>query len=360
MDFPEDPQAALEGAAHLWSNVDRRDFIRLPGAAALTVPTMRWLARPADDPVAQSGTWRVGQRDIDQLWKAAAEAQVWDSRSGGGDWRSSRVLACLQGAVPLLKGSYSAETGQALHAALAELSRVVGWAAMDAGHRGAADPLLVQSLRMAQASGDIEMGSYVLATMALSAMLAGRAAEAREMASAAYERGRGHAAPRVLAFAKLAEARARAKLGDAVGAGMALARCESLLSGIGPGAYDPPWIGYMTWERLATDSVEIHRDLGLTRAARDWAEPAGAMEEGRFTRAVGIRAAVVASTHAIDGELESAVAGGHRSVDILNTVRSPRAHSYLRDLLARMEPWKDDRRVRELSHRVRTELPAAV
>ncbi|MFJ4679053.1 sporulation protein [Kitasatospora sp. NPDC088783] len=336
----------------------RREFLRLPGAAAFTTPTVRWLARPADDPEAQSGGVRVGQRDVERLWAVSAEAQKWDSRHGGGDWRSSQVLACLQGAAPLLRGTYSAGTGQALHAALAEMSRVVGWAAMDAGHRGAADPLLVQSLRLARASGDIEMGSYVLATMALSAMLAGRAAEAVEMASAAYERGRGHAAPRVLAFAKLAEARARAKLADGTGAGAALARCESLLSGIRPGSYDPPWIAYMGWERCATDSVEIHRDLGLTRVARGWAEPAEVMPVDRFTRAVGIRAAVLASTYAIDGELEPAVAGGHRAVGVLTAVRSPRAHSYLHDLVARLEPWRDDVRVRDLAHRVRVELPS--
>ncbi|MGW2546215.1 hypothetical protein ACWC5I_36455, partial [Kitasatospora sp. NPDC001574] len=113
LDFPQDRQAALEGAVTCWSIVHRRDILRLPGVAAFTTPTMRWLAQPADDPVAQNGTGRVGQHDVDQLWAAAAQAQVWDSRLGGGDWRSSQVLACLQGAAPLLRGTYRAETGQA-------------------------------------------------------------------------------------------------------------------------------------------------------------------------------------------------------------------------------------------------------
>ncbi|MFB8290243.1 hypothetical protein [Kitasatospora purpeofusca] len=358
LDFPQDRQAALEGAVNCWSTVHRRDFLHLPGAAAFTVPTMRWLARPIDDPVPQAGNLRVRQHDVDQLWAAAAKAQVWDSRRGGGDWRSSQVLTCLQAATPLLRGTYSAETGQALHAAVAELARVVGWAAMDAGHRGAADRLLIQSLRMARSAGNVELGSYVLATTALSAFLAGRPAEAAEMAEAAYERGHGHAAPRVLAFCKLAEARARARQGDGSGSGAALARCESLLSGIRPGSYDPAWISYMTWERLATDSVEIFRDLGLTRVARDWAGPASGMEVNRFTRAVGIQTAVLASTYAIDGELEEAVAGGHRAVRILSEVRSPRAHSYLHDLVTRLDPWKENDQVRSLAHRVRTELPS--
>ncbi|MEV7600928.1 hypothetical protein AB0O91_26510 [Kitasatospora sp. NPDC089797] len=355
--FPQDRQAALEGAVSFWSVVHRRQFLHLPGAATFSVPTMRWLARPADLPQAHVGSVRVEQRDVDQLWAVAAEAQVWDSRHGGGDWRSSRVLACLQSATPLLRGTYPADTGQALHSAMAELLRVVGWAAMDAGHRGAADRLLIQSLRMARSAADVELGSYVLATMALSALLGERTAEAVEMASAAYDRGRGHAAPRVLAFCKLAEARACARLGDASGAGSALTRCESLISGIRPGTYDPAWISYMSEERVATDAVELFSDLGLTRVARDWAGPASAMELGRFTRAVGIQTAVLAGTHAIDRDLEAAVAGGHRAVDILSGVRSPRAHSYLHALVARLDPWQRDVRVRDLAHRVRTELP---
>ncbi|MBD0692471.1 hypothetical protein [Streptomyces sp. CBMA123] len=357
LDFPQDRRAALEGAMTCWSTVHRRQVLRLPGAAAFTVPAMRWLAQPADEPAAQAEGVNVAQSDVDRLWATAAEAQVWDSHYGGGDWRTSQVLACLRGAAPLLKGTYSAETGQALHAALGELSRVVGWAALDAGHPGAADRLLIQALRLARSAGDIELGSYVLATMSLAAFLSGRPSEAAEMASAAYERGRGHAAPRVLAFCRLAQSRALARQGDGAGAGAALAHCETLLSGIRPGGHDPSYISYMTEQRLATDSVEIHRDLGLTRSAREWAEPAGGMPVDRFTRAVGIRAAVVATTYAIDRELEQAVAGGHRSVDILSAVHSPRAHSYLHDLVGRLAPWKEDARVRNLAHRVRTELP---
>ncbi|WP_129593420.1 sporulation protein [Streptomyces sp. C] len=359
LDFPHDREAAFAGAVDCWRNVDRRDLLLTAGASFIT-PAFRWLADPADEPAARGGTVRVGPADVERLWTAAAEAQVADSRFGGGDWRGSQVMDCLRGAGPLLDGAYSASTGQALHAALAELSRVAGWAAMDAGDRAASDRLLIQSLRMARAAGDVEMGCYVLATMSLSAYLAGRCAQAAEMASAAYARGRGHAAPRVLAFCKLAEARALAKQGDGPGAGAALARCESLLSGLRPGSHDPGWISYMTPARMATDAVEVHRDLGQTRAAMMWAEQAGAMPVQRFSRAVGIRRAVLAGVHLIDGDLEPALADAHRAVDILGGVRSPRAHAYLHDVVGRLGRWRDEPGVRGVVHRVRSELPPAV
>ncbi|MFE7528608.1 sporulation protein [Kitasatospora sp. NPDC057542] len=338
--------------------MDRRDLL-LTAGASFTTPAFRWLADPADEPAARAGAVRVGPADVERLWTAAAEAQVADSRFGGGDWRRSKVMERLRGAGPLLDGSYSASTGQALHTALAELSRVAGWAAMDAGDRAASDRLLIQALRMARAAGDVEMGCYVLATMSLSAYLAGRCAQAAEMASAAYARGRGHAATRVLSFCKLAEARALAKQGDGPGAGAALALCESLLSGLRPGSHDPGWISYMTPARMATDAVVVHRDLGLTRAAMVWADRAGAMPVQRFTRAVGIRRAVLASVHLIDGDLEPALADAHRAVDILGEVRSPRAHAYLHDVVGRLNRWRDEPGVREVVHRVHTELPPA-
>ncbi|MFE4512651.1 hypothetical protein ACFRMQ_00425 [Kitasatospora sp. NPDC056783] len=359
LDFPRDRESALETAVACWRTVHRRDVLRLPSAApaVLGAATMRWMAVPADAPAPRDGERRVGKTDVDEVWAAAAQAQLMDSRYGGGDWRHSNVLVCLRSAAPLLVGNYSAETGQALHSALAELSRVVGWAAMDAGHHGAADRLLIQALRLARSAGDVGLGSYVLATLALKTFLAGWPSQAADMAEAAYERGKGHAAPRVLAFCKLAEARALAKDGDGAGAAAALVRCENLLSGIHPGTYDPSWIAYMTPERLATDSVEVHRDLGLTAAARRWAERAGAMPVDRFTRAVGIRHAVLGSTHAIDRDLEQAVTAGYRALDILAGVRSPRAHSYLHDLVGRLDPWHGDPRVRELTHRVGSDLP---
>ncbi|MFJ5071572.1 hypothetical protein ACIQC7_34660 [Kitasatospora sp. NPDC088556] len=101
--------------------------------------------------------------------------------------------------------------------------------------------------------------------------------------------------------------------------------------------------------------------MGLTRAAMVWADRAGALPVERFTRAVGIRRAVLAAgVHLIDEDLEPALVDAHRAVDILGGVRSPRAHAYLHDVVGRLGRWREEPRVREAVHRVRTELPPAV
>ena len=53
-----------------------------------------------------------GHSDVPKLREAAEDARRWDSKYGGGDWRSSMVPECLRvDAAPLLLGSYSRRGG---------------------------------------------------------------------------------------------------------------------------------------------------------------------------------------------------------------------------------------------------------
>ncbi|MEU8779064.1 hypothetical protein [Streptomyces sp. NPDC048606] len=240
-----------------------------------------------------------------------------------------------------------------LFSATAELSRVVGWSAFDIGQHAAAQSHFVQALALARAAGNIEVGSYVLTTMALQTFLRGYPQEAADMAEGAYERGLGHAAPRVLAFAKLAQARAHARAGEARAAGAALAQSERLLDSIDSGTPDPDWLGYFTHARLGTDATEIHRDLGNAKAAFAWAKRADPMPAGRFTRATGIRFAVLATSHIQAHDLEQGLATATQALHILRAVRSTRAHGYVRDITTALEPWKRESAVSDFVHQAR-------
>ncbi|MEV7525611.1 sporulation protein [Streptomyces sp. NPDC091371] len=361
--FARDPVDAVRVAATYWRTVDRtrRQVISNGFAiAAFATPVTRWLAKPADAPIAHEGGRRVGRSDLAELWKAADEARLWDSRFGGGNWKASSVTECLRlNAAPLLTGTYTQAVGRELFAATAELSRVVGWSAVDTGRHDIAQRHFVQALRLARAAGDVETGCYVLATMALQAFLRGHPQEAADMAEGAYERGRGHAAPRVLAFAKLAEARAHGRTGNARAAKAALGRSQELLDSIRPGSHDPEQMAYMTHARLAADATEIHRDLADPKGAFAWNELAEPMPADRFTRATGIRMAVLAASHLQARELEPGLTAARTSLGILTNVHSSRAHSYLHDVTRALNPWKNHPEVADLIHRTRTELPAA-
>ncbi|MEU8717913.1 sporulation protein [Streptomyces sp. NPDC048663] len=343
--------------------MDRRHFLSNGFAvSAFTTPITRWLTQPADAATAHQGGRRVGRSDLTELWQAADEARLWDSKFGGGNWKTSSVTECLRlRAAPLLSGTYTEAIGKELFAATSELSRVAGWAAFDAGRHEVAQRHFVQALRLARAAGDVQAGAYVLTTMSLQTMLRGFPHEAADMAEGAYERAKDTAAPRVLAFAKLAEARAYGRTGDAKSAAAALARAEDLLGSIQPGSDDDPdWLSYCTHARIATDATEIYRDLGQPQAAMAWNEQAAPMPAGRFTRAVGIRLSVLASTHLQDHDLEQSLQVGSRALEVLRTVSSTRAHSYLYSLTNDLEPWKKGNAdVSEFIHRTRSELAAA-
>ncbi len=361
LDFPRDPSDAIRVAATYWRTVDRRKFLSNGFAvSAFTTPVTRWLTQPADAASIHQGGRQVGRGDLDELWQAADEARLWDSKFGGGNWKTSSVTECLRlRAAPLLSGTYTETIGKELFSATAELSRVVGWSAFDIGQHEAAQRHFVQALRLARAAGDVQVGCYVLTTMSLQTMLRGYPQQAADMAEGAYERAKAVAAPRVLAFAKLAEARAHGRAGDARAADAALVVSENLLDSIRPDSPDPDWLSYFTHARLAADATEIHRDLGQPRAAFAWNTQADAMPSDRFTRAVGIRLAVLAGSHLQDHDLDQSLAVGARALDVLSTVSSTRAHGYLREFATTLEPWKSDRAVGEFIDRARVELAAA-
>lgn len=136
--------------------------------SAYATPASRWLITPADSSVARevntsedSGApLKVGHSDVQKLREAAEDARRWDSKYGGGDWRSSMVPECLRvEAAPLLLGSYSDEVGRALFGASAELTRLAGWMAFDTGQQEAAQRYYIQALRLARAAADVPLGA---------------------------------------------------------------------------------------------------------------------------------------------------------------------------------------------------------
>ncbi|MER6520203.1 sporulation protein [Streptomyces sp. NPDC001553] len=348
LDFLRDPDDALRLAAEYWSTVDRRTFLTA-GTFAITAygsPVFRWLANPADLAVPRSGGQRVGRTDIDELWTTAEEARQWDSKFGGGNWHASSVVECLkQRAAPLLLGTYTETIGSELFTVTSELARVAAWSAFDMGHHDIAQRHFIQALRLARSSGDLQTGCYVLATMSLQAFLRGYITEAIDMAEGAYDRAKHAAAPRVLAFAKLAAARAYGRAGDERAATAALAASENLIDSIRPDTPDPEWLAYLTHARISADAAEIFRDLGKPASALHWNQQADAMPPGVYTRAVGIRLAVVGTAHLQANDLEQGLATGTQALEILGQVRSARAQDYVRKFTDSLNPWRNEAQV---------------
>ncbi|MFG3525124.1 sporulation protein [Streptomyces sp. NPDC047917] len=319
---------------------------------------------PAVPPTAISTTsdispLRVGHSDVSKLREAAQDARRWDSKYGGGDWRSSMVPECLRvDAAPLLLGSYSDEVGRALFGAAAELTRLAGWMAFDTGQQEAAQRYYIQALRLARAAADVPLGGYVLASMSLQATYRGFADEGVDLAQAAVERNRGLATARTMSFFRLVEARAHAKANDAAAAGSALKAAEGWLERSRDGDADPSWLGFYSYDRFAADAAECHLDLKAPRQVRRFTEQALSRPTEEFVRSHGLRLVVSAVAELESGNLDAACAAGTRAVEVAGRISSARTTEYVRDLLHRLEPYGHEPRVAELRERARPLLVA--
>ncbi|MGW1207889.1 sporulation protein [Streptomyces cyaneofuscatus] len=317
--------------------------------------------QPGPESVADASPLRVGHSDVMKLREAAQDARRWDSKYGGGDWRSSMVPECLRvDAAPLLLGSYTDEVGRALFGASAELTRLAGWMAFDTGQQEAAQRYYIQALRLARAAADVPLGGYVLASMSLQATYRGFADEGVDLAQAAVERNRGLATARTMSFFRLVEARAHAKAGDAAAAGAALKGAESWLERSRAGDADPSWLGFYSYDRFAADAAECYRDLKAPRQVRRFTEQALSRPTDEFVRSHGLRLVVSAVAELESGNLDAACAAGTRAVEVAGRISSARTTEYVRDLLHRLEPYGDEPRVAELRERARPLLVTQV
>ncbi|RII12041.1 Protein involved in sporulation [Streptomyces sp. YIM 130001] len=377
--FPRDVGAAVRSATELYrlDLAGRRAggggiWQSLAGSFAVTAyatPASRWLITPADSSVertfdsvvAADGSaaageipQKVGHSDVQKLREAAQDARRWDSKYGGGDWRSSMVPECLRvEAAPLLLGSYSDEVGRALFGAASELTRLAGWMAFDTGQQEAAQRYYIQALRLARAAADVPLGGYVLASMSLQATYRGFGDEGVDLAQAALERNRGLATARTMSFFRLVEARAHARAGDAHAAGAALKAAEGWLERARDGDNDPSWLGFYSYDRFAADAAECYRDLKAPRQVRRFTEQALSRPTEEFVRSHGLRLVVSAVAELESGNLDAACAQGLRAVEVAGRISSARTTEYVRDLLHRLEPHGDEPRVAELRERAR-------
>ncbi|GAA0669911.1 MFS transporter [Streptomyces thermocarboxydovorans] len=375
--FPRDVGQAVKSATELYrlDLAGRRAgsggiWQSLAGSFAVSAyatPASRWLITPADSSVARdpspsegsAAPIKVGHSDVQKLREAAEDARRWDSKYGGGDWRSSMVPECLRvEAAPLLLGSYSDDVGRALFGAAAELTRLAGWMAFDTGQQEAAQRYYIQALRLARAAADVPLGGYVLASMSLQATYRGFGDEGVDLAQAALERNRGLATARTMSFFRLIEARAHARAGDAQAAGAALKSAEGWLERSRPGDSDPSWLGFYTYDRFAADAAECYRDLKAPRQVRRFTEQALSRPTEEFVRSHGLRLVVSAVAELESGNLDAACEQGVRAVEVAGRISSARTTEYVKDLLHRLEPYGDEPRVMELRERARPLLMA--
>ncbi|WP_415949959.1 transcriptional regulator [Streptomyces sp. KLOTTS4A1] len=366
---------AVEQVCELWrSDVGRREFLSGSAVAssALVEPSRDWLITAIDQQVARTAGARVGAADVAAV-RAMTEALTGlDHQFGGGHVRQVVVHYLNSVVSGLLAGSYREAVGRELFAAVARLTELAGYMAVDTGQPGLAQRYYIQALRLAQAAGDRGYGGYVLAaSMSHLAVQLGNPREIAQLARAAQEGARGRVTPRVEAMFHAAEARGHALLGDARATQLVLARAEAAMeraegsagasgggggsgsgSGSGGSGDDPEWIRHFDRAYLADELAHCYRDLGQAGAAERAALEAldGHPQTRVRRRAVGL--VLLASAQVQRREVEEACRSGLRAAELLGGLRSSRGTEYLEDLRVRLEPFREEAVVREFGARV--------
>ncbi|UGY92042.1 transcriptional regulator [Streptomyces gobiensis] len=350
---------AVEQVCELWrSDVGRREFLtgRSVAASALVEPSRDWLISAPDTQVARTAGARVGAADVAAVRATTTALAELDHRFGSGHVRPVVVHYLNSVVSGLLAGSYRESVGRELFAAVARLTELAGYMAVDTGQPGLAQRYYIQALRLSQAAGDRAYGGYVLAaSMSHLAASLGNPREIAQLARAAQEGARGHVTPRVEAMFHAAEARGHALLGDArtchLAAGRALTAFERAQPVTDAGD-DPAWIAHFDGAYLADELAHCHRDLAQPGPCRRRAEEAlDGHPEGRARRrAIGLL--LLAGAQVQQREVDQACHTGTKAVQLLGGLRSERGREYLADFRHRLEPYAQEPMVREFTARL--------
>ncbi|MER5255012.1 MULTISPECIES: transcriptional regulator [unclassified Streptomyces] len=350
---------AIEQVCELWrSDVGRRDFLSGSSVAssALVEPSRDWLISSPDAQVGRMAGPRVGLSDVAAVRAMTEALTQLDHQYGSGHVRPVVVHYLNSVVSGLLAGSYREAVGRELFAAVARLTELAGYMAVDTGQPGLAQRYYIQALRLAQAAGDRGYGGYVLAaSMSHLAAQLGNPREIAQLARAAQEGTRGRVTPRAEAMFYAAEARGHALLGDGrstqVVAGRAVEAMDRASGEAGSGD-DPVWIRHFDHAYLADELAHCHRDLGQADAAARSAQEslAGHPETRARRRAIGL--VLLATAQVQRRDVEQACHTGLKAVELLGTLRSNRGAEYLEDFQQRLEPYREEPVVREFGARM--------
>ena len=345
---------AVEHACELWrSDIGRHDFLSGSPVAgsALVEPSRDWLITTPDSQVARSAGPRVGMPDVAAVRATTHSLSQLDHRFGGGHVRPVVVHYLNSVVSGLLTGSYRESVGRALFAAVARLTELAGYMALDTGQGGLAQRYYIQALRMAQAAGDRAYGGYVLAAgMSHLAVSLGNPREVAQLARAAQEGARGHVTPRTEAMFCAAEARGHALMGDVRACRQLSGEARSAMDraeAAEDSGDDPQWISHFDRAYLADESAHCHRDLRRPQEAVEQAGEAlaGHPESRVRRRAIGLF--LLASALLQKRELEHACETGAKAAQLLATLRSGRGAEYLEDFRQQLVPFVKEPVVRE-------------
>ncbi len=342
LNYSTTPSAAVDTIVELGrADMKRRKVIKAPFVlAALAAPSRDWLLATLEETSDERGPRKVGMRQIAGIREMFALFQEMDVMRGGGHARTALVEYIDSYVMPLVKRDHGSEEIQrALYEVAAEQVYLVGWMAYDDGQHGLAQRYLIQSLRLAQASGKSILGAHVLAGMSDQANLLGHPREALMLARAGRRGITLGDSPACLADLHILEGRALARLGETRAAVDAVVKAERTMQFVVP-ENEPEWARFIDVAYVFGEAGHCFRDLGQSAEIDRFASESAAVaqQQGRARRSA-LSHTALAISQLNQGGVEAAAATGVLVVDLASSVNSSRCIEAVHDLQRRLRPY---------------------
>ena len=222
--------------------------------------------------------------------------------------------------------------------------------------QGLAQRYLVQALTMARFAGDEGLGGEILAAMSHQAVYVARPDQAIDMAQAAQLAGRRAGLPILQTESIVMEAHGHALRKDAGSCSRALRRAETTFSQT-TGRDLPAWLSYFDEAYFAAKIAHCFHALEQGQQTEKYALRSLDMDP-RYIRGKAFNLALLAIGYALQGELDQACLRGRDAVDLVGSLDSARAITYIRRLLRELVPHAHEGQVREFRSYAEAALPA--
>jgi hypothetical protein len=324
---------------------------------AFSSSALRWLLAPRTALQPGRGVRAIGMAEVAEIREATAAFRVLDNRLGAGRIRRTVVDYLSSDISPLLRHARCTENvRRSLLAASAELARLAGWQAYDLEMQGLAQRYLIQALTMARFAADDALGGEILAAMSAQAVYVRLPDQGIDMAQASGAAGRAAGLAVLQTEALVMEAHGHAVRQDRGACSQALRRAEKTF-GQARASTLPDWLDYFDEAYFAAKVAHCFRSLGMGSQTRRYALRSLDMNP-QYVRGRAFNMALLAVGHALDGEVEQACARGIEAVDLIRSLDSARATTYLRGLLGELRPHTAQGEVTALTAYARDQLPA--
>jgi tetratricopeptide (TPR) repeat protein len=267
-------------------------------------------------------TGRLGLGDVDAIQAAAAQLHAMDDQHGGAELAgvAARYVAHAEDSARAC--SYGTTVQRRLHASIGELAASAGWFAYDGGQQHDARRWWDMALRYAVLAGDPILQARIWSYMARQAADLGHGGEAVAIARVALDSTRNRREPRLSALLHARVALGHSLTGERNRAGQSLHRADQCLDRAPDETL--PWLSFCGPAEITGQAALVEYNLGQYSTAVDRDKDALDLLNPGFGRNSFATEVSLARNQLAAGHADEALAAGHRALDLMPKVKSPR------------------------------------